>query len=93
MSSRPDDEGNDQEPTREELEAGWQEAKALHQKIFSNCKRQNRCQEPWSFTWRFKVLDKLKPTKCNGVCLCEAHQRQPVTFACDFTKDKTITIS
>ncbi len=92
MSTQPKDEDDCRELTDEELEAERREVEAMRAEIFSRCKDQDGCPNFLGGTWRFKVPDELKPTKCKGRCLCQENERRPVTLECSFSKDGAITL-
>lgn len=61
----------------EVVNAEWQ-ATAM-----ARCKAQPGCTNIYGVTWRFRLSQAERLTKCRGRCLCEEHGNREVTAECD----------
>lgn len=55
----------------------WQAA------AMERCKAQAECANIYGVTWRFRLSQAERITKCRGRCLCEEHGNREVTAECD----------
>lgn len=61
----------------EVVNAEWQAA------TMARCRAQPDCANIYGVTWRFRLSQAERLTKCRGHCLCEEHGNREVTPECD----------
>jgi hypothetical protein len=49
----------------------------------ARCRAQLDCANIYGVTWRFRLSQAERLTKCRGRCLCEEHGNREVTPECD----------